>query len=546
MGKAKGNDKTEKLKKIIQEDAIFPNNDEKGMVSYDGGDPQRWIFNIRHTCLNPQFLELTAEAFWDIFEKDYPFQIGGQELAAVPIMAAIVLHGNRIGKPLNAFIIRKSRKISRSQKMIEGTVTGEKIILVDDAVSTGITMIHGLKAVEQTGKSVFAFFSLVECGAGQSIEEFKKYGIDHEYLFNPADFNLTFPKKESDKSYFKEIWHFASPKPDYFHVVPKSAPVIDGEKIYFGSDSGNFWALRQSDGTTAWKFKVGYPVDGKSIFSTPAIDTEKVYFGSYDGNVYAIEKSSGRLCWKFDEADFVGSSPALATDLGLIFIGLEFGLFRRRGGIAAIRTDNGKKDWDFRMPEYVHGSPAYCQEKRVVAIGGNDHCVYMFDAKSGKMKWKFETAGDIKASLAYAPEKNLVIFGSFDNNLYLLDIDTGELKGKFETKDYIYSTPAVFKDNVYFTSTDKQLYSLNLNTGKLNWRFTANGRIFSSPEIIEGKVLFGSNGGVMYDVDIESGECSSIFQTAERITNKIAYNPETKRYFLPTYANEIFCLEKIT
>jgi outer membrane protein assembly factor BamB/orotate phosphoribosyltransferase len=545
MGKVNENDKIERLKKIIRKESLFKYGGERGMVSSDK-DSQRWIFNIRNACLKPDFLELSAEIFWDIFEKDYPFQIGGQELAAVPIMAAIVLLGNRIGKPLNAFVIRKSRKISRSQKMIEGAITEEKIILVDDAVSTGLTMIHGLKAVEQMGKSVSAFFSLVECGANQSAEEFKKYGIEHRYLFNPTDFNLTLPKYESIKSNFEKIWHFASPKPSYIHVVPKSAPVIDGEKIFFGSDNGNFWALRQTDGTIAWKFKVGYPVNEKSIFSTPVIDNEKVYFGSYDGNIYALEKSSGRLCWKFGEADFIGSSPALATNLGLLFIGLEFGLFRKRGGIAAIRTDTGEKAWDFRMPEYVHGSPAYCQEKRFVAIGGNDHSVYMFDAKNGKMKWKFKTAGDIKASLDFAPEKNLVIFGSFDKNLYFLDIDTGELKGKFETKDYIYSTPKVFKDNVYFTSTDKQLYSLDLNTGKLNWRFAANGRIFSSPEIVDNKVLFGSNGGIMYEVDIKSGKCKSIYQTAERITNKISYNPETKKYFLPTYANEIFCLKKIT
>ena len=139
MGKAKGNDKTEKLKKIIQGEAIFPNDGEKGMISSED-DPQRWIFNIRQICLKPNFLELSAEAFWDIFEKDYPFQIGGQELAAVPIMAAIVLHGNRIGKPLNAFIIRKSRKISRSQKMIEGTVNGEKIILVERGVAFYVTL----------------------------------------------------------------------------------------------------------------------------------------------------------------------------------------------------------------------------------------------------------------------------------------------------------------------------------------------------------------------------------------------------------------------
>lgn len=170
----------------------------------------------------------------------------------------------------------------------------------------------------------------------------------------------------------------------------------------------------------------------------------------------------------------------------------------------------------------------------------------MFDAKRGGLKWKFKTRGNIKASLAFAPEQNLVAFGSFDQNLYLLDIDSGEMKGKFETKDAIISTPKVYENNIYFTSTDKQLYSLNLDNGKLNWRFTANGRIFSSPEIVDGKVLFGANNGVLYEVDIESGKCESIFQTAERITNKIAHNSETKKYFIPTYANEIYCLEKTT
>ena len=134
------------------------------------------------------------------------------------------------------------------------------------------------------------------------------------------------------------------------------------------------------------------------------------------------------------EADFVGSSPAIAPELGLLFIGLEFGLFRKHGGIAALDLKTGKHVWDFRMREFVHCSPAYCPEKKLVAIGGNDSCVYMFDAKKGKLKWKFETGGPIKSSLTFDLSKNL-IFGSFDKNLYALDIMTGELKGQFETTE---------------------------------------------------------------------------------------------------------------
>lgn len=543
MNKISENDKIEKLKKIIQEEALFKTDGERGAVSR-AGNPQKWIFDIRQVCLKPEFLTLVAEIFWKIFEKDYPFQIGGQELAAIPFISSVILYGEKIGKPVNGFIIRKSRKISGRQKMIEGKVTDEKIILVDDAVNTGQTMIHGFKALEQIGKSADRVFFLVDCGNGQSFDFFKKRQIEFRYLLDLPDFNLTLQKRDIIKSNFREIWHFASPDPNYFYVVPKSAPVIDEKNIFFGSDSGMFWALNQRDGSLVWKFEVGYPVNGKAIFSTPAVDEKNVYFGSYDGNVYALDKANGAVRWKFSDADFVGSSPVISPDLNLLFMGLEFGLFRKKGGIAAIRTCTGEKVWDFQMPEFVHGSPAYCKEKRVVAIGGNDHCVYMFDAKKGKLEWKFEAGGDIKASLAFAPEKNLVIFGSFDQKMYMLDIDSGEMKGAYETKDVIYSTPKVYENNVFFTSADKQLYSLNLETGKLDWRFTANGRILSSPEIVESKILFGANDGVLYEVDIKNGKCEAIFQAAERITNKIAYNPQTKRYFVPTYANEIYCLDR--
>ena len=67
------------------------------------------------------------------------------------------------------------------------------------------------------------------------------------------------------------VWEFKSPDPSYSHVVAKSTPAIDDDKIYFGSDSGYFWALNQSDGSVAWKFKVGHPVSEKSIFSSPVI-----------------------------------------------------------------------------------------------------------------------------------------------------------------------------------------------------------------------------------------------------------------------------------
>ena len=71
-----------------------------------------------------------------------------------------------------------------------------------------------------------------------------------------------------------------------------------------------------------------------------------------------------------------------------------------------------------------------------------------------------------------------------------------------------------------------------------------NTRIFSSPTIINDRLYVGTNAGRLHELDPLTGEMIGYFQTLERVTNSVICNPETGRYFLPTYANEIICLSR--
>lgn len=536
--------KNDRLKSIIKEKAIVRKSERK-IVSQNGKNTPAWLIDLRSIFFDPEALNLIAEVFWEQFEKEYPFQVGGQEVAAIPIVSAIVLKSQEIGKPVNGFIIRKSRKHTGLQKIIEGNLTDDKIILVDDLINSGLTIMRQLEVLKSAGRKAEKVFTLVNYQPQRNQQLLSEQQVDLIAPFTLDDFDLpmSFKTEEVSKDNFEAVWRFQSPDPNYFHRVSKSAPAIDDKRVYFGSDNGIFWAIYQKNGSVAWKFKTGEHAEGKGIFSDPVVHKDAVYFGSYDGNFYALDRNNGKLIWKYMDADFIGSSPAIAPDLEMIFVGLEFGLFKKQGGIVALDF-KGKKIWESRMSQFVHCSPAYCAEKKVVAIGGNDHQVYLFDAKTGKLKWKFKTGGEVKASLVFDTDRNLLLFGSFDKNLYALDIDTGEVKGKMETGEIIYSTPKVYKGDVFFSSLDKYLYSMNLDSGELNWKYSCESRIFSSPEIADGKILIGANNGMLYEIDPATGKTLSIFIATERITNRIAYNPETKHYFVPTYANEIYCLKK--
>ena len=107
-----------------------------------------------------------------------------------------------------------------------------------------------------------------------------------------------------------------------------------------------------------------------------------------------------------------------------------------------------------------------------------------------------------------------------------------------------YSTPLILGDMAYVASLDKNLYAIGLENGEKRWNYVAGGRIFASPVVIEASIYVGANDGCLHEIDPKTGEGHPVFQTAERIVNRIAYNTKTERLFVPTIANELYCMRR--
>lgn len=538
--------KRKKIFQIIKRKAII-HSPKEVVVSANDFNQTRWVLDVRRAVFEPEFLDLVTDVFWDIFEKEYPFQVGGQELSAIPLVTAIVMKGKERGKKVNGFIIRKSRKTHDLRRIIEGEINdNEKIILVDDLLNSGTTFSRQLRVLAQKRRDfVFALFSIVrfQKEINPDLAPWERLGRIYS-LCSLQDLGIKRKLNPPPKEKFKVKWYFKSPNPNLGYDFSKSSPVLDDKKIYFGSDDRKFWALDQKTGKVSWFFRTGHKAGEKSIFSSPVIYKDKVYFGSYDGNVYALDKEKGTLIWQFKEADFVSSSPCVAESLGSLFIGLEFGLRGRRGGVVALDLETGKKKWDFRMKNFVSASPAFFPDQKKVFIGSNEGAFFCFDAKKGKLLWIFKAEAEIKATPSFSEKYNLVIIGSFDKKVYFLDIKTGEPKYILPTQDWVFSTPLVMGDFAFISSSDKSLYKFNLKKGKQEWRVPLAGRIFSSPVLIKRNIFLGCNDGLMYEIDPSSGKILSFFLATERITNNVVYNPKNKKFFVSTYANEVYCLER--
>ena len=505
-----------------------------------------WLFDFRAIMLEPKWLNTYAEIFWEKHAHLYPFQVGGMETAAIPLVAAIVMKSVERGTPVNGFFIRKSRKREGLMKVIEGTLTNDPVILVDDLINSGGSFLKQILILEDIGARVTHVFAMLAFRPPEAYLPAKEKNVDVGWLFTLEDFGLPMegtvsPPKQNE---FEVVWRWRASSPSFEHVVQKSAPVIDEKNVYVGTDSGTFFSINQADGSVAWSFDIEKYPKGKGIFSSPVLYKDTVYFGAYDGNVYALDALTGALKWKYADADWIGSSPALAPDLGLIFIGLEFGLWRKRGGIAALDLQSGKKKWSAQHPSLTHCSPLYIKEEGMVVIGSNDGVAYAYDAQTGEEKWQYGSGADIKSQLAYDPERRLILVPSMDSRLCALSAKNGRPEWAFQSGGSIYSIPLVHGDTVYVASLDKSLYAIDLASGRMKAEFATNGRIFASPILADGSLWIGSNDGKLYELDPITLKQRGAHQFSERIVNKIAYNPVTKKIFVPTVGNELYCLRR--
>jgi len=151
---------------------------------------------------------------------------------------------------------------------------------------------------------------------------------------------------------FRNKSNFAAPDPNS-SIVFRILSATDGKAHLLRQRLRRFLVPHAHDGSVAWRFRLtpGTQESG----SAPALHSGKVYFGSYDGNVYCLDPRLARKWWRFIGADWVGSSPALAPELGSALIGLEFAGRGKRGSVVALDLESGEKAWEHmtnatRMP----------------------------------------------------------------------------------------------------------------------------------------------------------------------------------------------------
>lgn len=517
-------------------------------------EASQWIMDFRRVCLDPHFLDAYTDVFYERYRDRYPFQVGGMEVAAIPLVTAIVMKMRERGMPVNGFFIRKSRKKTGLLKMIEGQLTNDPVILVDDLINRGYTLDRQLAVLAEADRKVMSFFTLLRFRPLTAYQKHTDEGIVIDGLFGLDEFAQTLGTQlmEVDPvlppANFDVQWYFRSPQAKLDAVHPKSGVVFDADRVYFGSDQGIVHALDRQHGQSVWRHQIGLgnrrPRRDRQVFASPLLWGGRLYFGAYDGNVYCLEAQTGKRLWVSFEADWIHGAVAFSAKQRSLYVPTLLGEPGQAGGVAILDPSTGSGRGQIRLRSRVGAAPLVSDASEQLIVAEESGLVSSYNLATHSLQWSFQSNGAVKETPHYDVSGKQIIFSSFDGSVYALNSIDGSLLWRFEVGAANYSAPFLEGDRVFVASLDKHIYALDRWSGKLLWTFRTRARVFASPRVWAGRLYCGGNDARLYELDPATGRQTGFFQAVERITNAVAFDATTHDFFLTTYANEVYCLRR--
>ncbi len=151
------------------------------------GKKSNFYVDARITTLHPEGAFIIGKLFLNMLKEMDADSIGGYSIGADPIVSSISVHSFMEKMPIPAFIIRKQEKTYGTGKIIEGNFKkGDKVVIFDDVVTSGGSILKGAAEVEKAGGTVLAVMAIIDREEGGR-ETIETAGYPFSSIFTKTD-----------------------------------------------------------------------------------------------------------------------------------------------------------------------------------------------------------------------------------------------------------------------------------------------------------------------------------------------------------------------
>jgi orotate phosphoribosyltransferase len=142
----------------------------RGDFVLSSGQRADWYVDLRRILLDGRLAPLAGRVMLDLTaDLDYD-AVGGLTMGADPVATAMMHAAAARGTPVDAFVVRKQEKEHGTQRRIEGPdVAGRRVLAVEDASTTGGSVLTAVEALREAGAEVAGVAVLVNRGAREKV-----------------------------------------------------------------------------------------------------------------------------------------------------------------------------------------------------------------------------------------------------------------------------------------------------------------------------------------------------------------------------------------
>ncbi|HVV94683.1 MAG TPA: orotate phosphoribosyltransferase [Hyphomicrobiales bacterium] len=164
----------------------------RAKVVLASGRESDFYFDMKPSMFDPEGAALIADGILDAALGAGAAYVGGLEMGAVPVTAAVSAKSHAIGRPVAGLFVRKQAKDHGAKKLIEGlkpgaSLKGARVVVVEDVTTTGDSAMKAVDAFRAAGAEIAAVVTIVDREEG-AVENFAARGLPFAALFKASEF----------------------------------------------------------------------------------------------------------------------------------------------------------------------------------------------------------------------------------------------------------------------------------------------------------------------------------------------------------------------
>jgi orotate phosphoribosyltransferase len=158
-----------------------------GEFTLSSGEKSSYYIDARISTLSAESLGVITDIFYEKITNKGLFYVGGPTIGADPIVGAILNKSYIEKNPLKGFLVRSGQKQHGTKKAIEGPpLSDTEVVIVEDVVSTGGSIISAIEEVEKLGSKVVLILSIVDREMGAR-NKFLELNIEYDPIFRISE-----------------------------------------------------------------------------------------------------------------------------------------------------------------------------------------------------------------------------------------------------------------------------------------------------------------------------------------------------------------------